>query len=90
MSQHSVTKCDYCGVTKGEGNHWLKGANVHGGYLIADSHSLNVSTMPENTFVEDLCSEMCALTRQAQVLRKGALVETIAREPIMPIKEVTD
>lgn len=64
--RHESVSCDRCGKIKGEANHWLKGATIYGGYLLADAESLDP---PEGLMIEDFCSQQCALAFQACQLR---------------------
>ena len=74
-------KCDVCGAAKGEGNKWLLGFPVDAGlylgrkvliqtigYAITDWSDIRATD--EKLEVHHLCSEKCALTKQAEYLRR--------------------
>lgn len=81
-------KCDVCGMPKGDGNKWLLGlvvAKVDGqpggrigfgevgsllGYAII-SWSDELANR-DDKFIHHLCSDKCALTKQAEYLRRPA------------------
>ena len=59
-------KCDVCGTAKGEGNRWLMGWEVPGGFALSDWGF--GSKTAERVF--HFCSESHALTEQGRHLRK--------------------
>lgn len=63
------TTCDKCGAIKGEGNRWLCGWESVHGYALADWPDVEqVSRI--GTTVNTFCGENCALSHQAQYLRR--------------------
>lgn len=69
--RNSSVMCDRCGKVKGEANHWLKGAQMCGGYLLADAEAFDPPTekLSERLVIEDFCSDQCALAQLAGHLR---------------------
>ena len=58
MSRYQSVMCDRpnCGKIKREANHWLKGAAIHGGYILADAESFDPPKLNgQYLIVDDFC-----------------------------------
>ena len=78
-------KCDVCGAAKGEGNRWLLGVNLSliaiSSYAKPNTAHYNMAGYAiiqwdadladdKNMQPHHLCGEKCALTKQAEYLRR--------------------
>lgn len=67
----NVTRCDVCGVEKGETNHWLVAITYPAwtGILFAPAEdALQPGDRPAESRYEDICGEACAHKRLSQFL----------------------
>jgi hypothetical protein len=73
-----VFKCDVCGKIKGEANAWLMGKIAH---YASDSSFYALGDWSEeaenNYTMEHICSEACAMKRQAEFIRRPRVEKSI-------------